>query len=154
MSLISVSEYASKYGKDPGNIRRMLLCGRLEGHKIGKQWVIDEDMKYPEDNRVKSGKYKLYSLDELVDMIKPILKKYHAKGAKLFGSYARNAATRFSDIDLFVEGGQKFDPTDVFCIAEELHEASGKKVDVYEMREISNKSKLYNNIMREGVTVL
>ena len=61
MALISVTEYANKYGKDPGNIRRMLLCGRLAGYKIGKQWVLDEDEKYPEDNRVKNGKYKVYS---------------------------------------------------------------------------------------------
>ena len=52
----------------------------------------------------------------------------------MFGSYARQEANAASDIDLIVVGGIKFDPTDVFCIAEELHRALGKPVDVYELR--------------------
>ena len=58
MSLISVSEYAMKNNKDPGNIRRFLAEGRLQGMKIGKQWVLDEDAQYPADQRVVSGIYK------------------------------------------------------------------------------------------------
>lgn len=154
MALISVTEYANKYDKDPGNVRRMLLCGRLPGYKIGKQWVIDEEAQYPKDNRIKTAKYKIYSISELTNMIKPILKKYNAKGATIFGSYARNEATRLSDIDLLVNGGKDFDATDIFSIAEELYEISGKSVDVYEQSEISKKSKLYNAITRDGVVIV
>ena len=154
MALVSVTEYAKLHGKDPGNVRKMLLCGRLSGYKIGKQWVIDEDTQYPKDNRIKNGKYKVYSISELAAMIKPILKKYHAEGATIFGSYARNEAARSSDIDLLVNGGSNFEATDIFCIADELYEVSGKSVDVYEQREISKKSKLYNTIMKEGIQII
>lgn len=154
MSLISVTEYANQYNKDPGNVRRMLLCGRLQGYKIGKQWVIDSETQYPRDKRIKTGKYKIYSLSELMDMIKPIIKKYNAEGATLFGSYARNEATASSDIDLLVNGGKKFDATDIFCIADELYEVSGKSVDVYEKSEIAKGSDLFSTISREGVVLV
>lgn len=153
MTLLSVTEYANKHRKDPGNVRRMLLCGRLEGYKIGKQWVIDENSKYPDDKRVKTGKYKIYSKDELFQMIKPILDRYKASGATLFGSYARNEATHSSDIDLLVKGGKDFDPTDIFSIAEDLHSVSGKNVDVYEQREISKDSQLLQSINCEGIII-
>lgn len=159
MALISVSEYAMKFNKDPGNIRRMLACGRLAGQKIGKQWVIDENTPYPEDLRVTTGEYKnwrrrrIFTLEELSSIIKPIIKKYHASKAILFGSYARNEARRSSDIDLFVIAGRNFDPTDIFSIADELYAATGKNVDVYESNEISKKSAIYDTIMKEGVEI-
>lgn len=154
MAIVSVTEYANMHGKDPGNVRRMLICGRLQGYKIGKQWVIDDAIQYPKDKRIKNGRYKIYSLSELMDMIKPILKKYNAEGATLFGSYARNEATASSDIDLLVNGGKSFDATDIFCIADELYEASGKKVDVYEKSEITKESDLYGAIIKDGVAIV
>ena len=154
MALLSVTEYANKTHKDPGNIRRMLLCNRLDGYKIGNQWVIEENTKYPVDNRIKSGKYKVYSLDELNKIIRSILSKYQIDGASLFGSYARNEATPSSDIDLLVKGSKSFDRTDIFSIAEELHELSGKNVDVYEINEISKNSDLIKNINREGIKII
>ena len=154
MALLSVTEYAKKTHKDPGNIRRMLLCNRLNGYKIGNQWVIEENEEYPVDNRIKSGKYKIYSLDELFKIIKSILNKYQIDGASLFGSYARNEATSSSDIDLLVNGNNYFDRTDIFSIAEELHELSGKNVDVYEINEISKNTKLYKSIKREAIKII
>lgn len=84
-------------------------------------------------------------------MILPILKKYRAEKAILFGSYARNQATPNSDIDLIVIGGDAFDPTDIFAIAEDLYEVSGKHVDVYEIDEINKDTPLYHSIMKEGI---
>ena len=52
-----------------------------------------------------------------------------------------------------VVGGSKFDPTDIFCIAEELHRTMGKAVDVYELREVNTGSAFYNTIMEEGVRI-
>jgi len=96
----------------------------------------------------------IYTLAELSGLIKPILKKYNAEQAVLFGSYARQEATPGSDIDLYVIGGNAFDPTDIFCIADELYKAAGKNVDVYEKREIKTGSPLHNAILQEGVLIV
>ena len=90
---------------------------------------------------------------ELVSIIVPLLRKYGAQEALLFGSYARGEADAGSDIDLLVIGGPKFDPTDVFCIADELNRATGKKVDVYELCEINVGSPFYHSIFEEGVKI-
>ena len=95
----------------------------------------------------------IYSLDEIFAAVLPLLKKYHAERAILFGSYARQEADAASDIDLLVVGGKDFDLTDVLCIAEELHCALGKPVDVYELREINPQSAFYDAILAEGVQI-
>ena len=73
--------------------------------------------------------------------------------AILFGSYARQEADVLSDIDLVVIGGAAFSPTDVFSMAEDLHRATGKAVDVYELCEIDQDSDFYRTILREGVPI-
>ena len=77
----------------------------------------------------------------------------YRRKAVLFGSYARQEATGNSDIDLVVIGGEQFDPTDVFCIADELYGKLGKNVDVYELREINEGTDFYNSIFSEGVRI-
>ena len=97
---------------------------------------------------------KIYTSSELRDILLPIITKYKADKAFLFGSYARNEADKDSDIDVLVIGGDKFDPTDIFSIADELHRVSLKNVDVYEEREINPASAFYNNILKERVEIV
>ena len=96
---------------------------------------------------------KIYTHQELRDMIRPLVRKYNAMDALLFGSYARNEATAESDIDLLIIGGNQFILTDVFAIAEDLHELSGKNVDVYELRELNAGSPIYHSALTEGVSL-
>lgn len=95
----------------------------------------------------------IISRDDLFSIVIELLEKYHAESALLFGSYARNEATPNSDIDLIIFGGAVFRSTDVFAIAEELHERTGKDVDVYEIQEINHSSDFYTQIMKDGVMV-
>lgn len=95
----------------------------------------------------------VYSQKELADLVCPMLKKYKAERAILFGSYARHEADADSDIDLLVIGGRQFDPTDVFCIADELNRLTGKPVDVYELCEIEPETDFYRTIFSEGVAI-
>ena len=82
-----------------------------------------------------------------------LLRKYHAQAAILFGSYARQEADASSDIDVVIIGGSLFEPTDVFSLADDLHRMTGKEVDVYEIREIDQRSEFYQTILREGVQI-
>lgn len=95
----------------------------------------------------------IYSREALVSIITALLKKYLAERAILFGSYARHEADFQSDIDLVVIGGDAFSPTDIFSMADDLHRATGKEVDVYELREINQDSDFFRTILREGVPI-
>ena len=92
----------------------------------------------------------IYTFEEIAEVLRNLTKKYRADNAMIFGSYARNEAVASSDIDVVVFGGPDFDPTDIFCIADELYAAMGKNVDVYEIREIKQESPLHRSVMKEG----
>ncbi len=96
---------------------------------------------------------RIYSTKELIDCVLPLLKKYKAEQAVLFGSYARQEATAQSDIDLVVIGGPLFDPTNVFCIADELYRLTGKDVDIYDVSEINADTSFYHTIFTEGMRI-
>lgn len=93
----------------------------------------------------------ILTLDQISGIVRPIIEKHNVEKAVVFGSYARGAATPQSDLDVVVYGGDGFRRRAVFAIAEELHEASGKQVDVYERREILDGSPLLQAIEEEGV---
>lgn len=80
---------------------------------------------------------KILTAEEIRLAILPLLKKYRAEKAILFGSYARNEADAKSDIDLLIIGGEDFIPTDVFCITDKLYRTLAKSVGVYELYEVA-----------------
>ena len=96
---------------------------------------------------------RIYSVSEISNVLLPIIRKYNASKAFLFGSYAKNEADKDSDIDVMVVGGHQFEPTDIFCIADELYRALQKRVDVYEENEIDHSSSFYNDIVQEGIEI-
>ena len=49
---------------------------------------------------------KIYSINEIKDIVVPIAKKYGLGKVLLFGSYARGEATQNSDIDLRINAGK------------------------------------------------
>ena len=93
------------------------------------------------------------SLDEIQNIVKALLQKYHAEYALLFGSYARGEATPDSDIDVIIVGGENFTPRNIFALAEDLREMSGRDADVFELREINHGSPFYESVMKEGVKI-
>lgn len=55
--LISVTEYAEKHGHTRSTVQRKIQAGKLKAMRIGNAWVIDDAEPWPEDGRIKSGKY-------------------------------------------------------------------------------------------------
>jgi len=93
------------------------------------------------------------TMAEIETMIRSLLHKYHAQYALLFGSYARGDATPESDLDLIVVGGSDFIPRDIFALAEELRQLSGRDADVFEMREVNVGTPFYDAVMKEGIRI-
>lgn len=59
MALISLIEYGERHSKNRATVRQKAKAGGFTtAHKIGRNWVIEEDEPYPDDKRVKSGEYK------------------------------------------------------------------------------------------------
>ena len=96
---------------------------------------------------------KVFSLDDIKAMVRPIAEKYHVEAIYLFGSYARGEADEESDLDFLVFGGKDFKLTRVLGIAESLRIASKKDVDAFEIREVNTDSEFYRRVMQEKVLV-
>ncbi len=173
-NLLSVTEYAQLYHKDPGNIRRHLASGRLRGQKIGNQWVIPKDAPYPNDERQKSGRYRnwrrrieLNSNKELMRAIRAMSKDLQSiygdslREIVLYGSYARGTQTDESDVDiaLILDGKPTGRMTDkmIDCVA--AYELECDKVlsviDIQSGQYDNWKTSLpfYMNIDREGISL-
>ena len=95
----------------------------------------------------------VFTIKDIVSLVKPIAKKYGVKEIYLFGSYARGEADEDSDLDFLVFGGENFKLTMIFAFAEELREVLKKDVDVFEINEINKDSDFYNTIMKERLLV-
>ena len=112
----TVSQYAAIFGKDSGNLRRMLSNGKLNGEKVGNQWLIPETAELSEDKRIKSGQYRNWRnktrinkkypglLKQLTNMCIDIGEIYGdvIEEIILYGSYVRGQETSESDIDIAV----------------------------------------------------
>ena len=93
------------------------------------------------------------SLSEVKAVVKELLKRYHAEYALLFGSYARGDAAPDSDIDIIIVGGKDFVPRNIFALAEDLREMTGRNADVFEMREVNTGTPCYESVMKEGIRI-
>lgn len=172
--LVSVSEYARATGKDPGNIRRMLESGRIDGHKVGNQWVLSSDTVYPSDKRVKTGvfvdwrkKNNLSSRKLLSKTLEPMTKDLESiygdilHSIVLYGSYARGEQTDESDVDIAVMLSEEptKDMTDMMLDKVSKYEIMCGKVlsviDIEYQKYISWNKVLpfYKNILKDGITL-
>lgn len=171
---VSVSEYAKLHNKDKGNIRRLLASGRLQGQKVGNQWIIPADAAYPEDKREKSGNYRNWRnrialnkhkelMNTISDMVASLRNIYGDLlfEVVLYGSYARGTQTDESDVDIAVIllGKASRETTDkmIDCVAEHELEC-GKVLSVIDVnREMYNTWKdtlpFYQNIRKEGIVL-
>lgn len=171
----TVSQYAKEYGKDPGNIRRMLIKGLMEGEKVGSQWLIPKNVSYPGDRRVKSGEYKNWRQrvklsgkhPELMKKLSEMSKEFadihgaNALEVVLYGSYARGQETSESDIDMAIilDGQQtevQFDSTMDVVVDYQLELGVTLSVIAINQNEYAEwKATLpfYKNVDREGIVL-
>lgn len=96
---------------------------------------------------------KIYTIEEIKNMIQEILKKYPVKKAILFGSYAKNNPTSKSDIDLVIDSDGKLLNIKFYGLLEELVQKLQKNIDLIEITEIKKNSEIYKNIQKEGIII-
>ena len=93
----------------------------------------------------------MLTVKDLVDRLNPIFKNYKVKKAILFGSFAKNTANEKSDIDILVDSGLK--GISFFGLLEDVTNASGKKVDLFDITQIEKGSRIEREINNTGVQI-
>ena len=85
------------------------------------------------------------------DSLQGVFSNYGVSSAVLFGSYAKGTATQKSDVDLMVDSnlrGLRF-----FALVEDIREALGTEVDVFDVTHIDDGSKVQKEINATGVKI-
>ena len=93
------------------------------------------------------------TIDEIKNIITPLVSPYPISRVILFGSYARGDASESSDVDLIIDSEGRLSGFDFFGIAGLMIKKMPIKVDVFELREINRPSVMFDNISKEGVVI-
>ncbi|MDR0930540.1 MAG: nucleotidyltransferase domain-containing protein [Clostridiales bacterium] len=72
----------------------------------------------------------VYTIEEITNILKPILTNYDVKKAAIFGSYARGQATDKSDVDLLITTNNVFDLEQYYNFENDLESALRLNVDI------------------------
>lgn len=96
---------------------------------------------------------RIYTINDIKEMLKEILEDTEVEKAILFGSYAKNTPTKTSDIDILIDSKGKIKGLKFYAIIDRIQEKFNKSVDIIEKTEINKNSKIESEIQKTGVVV-
>ncbi len=94
----------------------------------------------------------VYTIKQLKQIIKPILRKYDINEIYLFGSYSRGEATSKSDVDIYCEKGNIKTYFDQGRMEEEIRTALNKEIDIIFIGSHMN-DYFYKQIMEDAIKI-
>lgn len=96
---------------------------------------------------------KIYTIEEIKNILSNILQNMPVYQVILFGSYAKQKADKKSDVDLIVDTRGTLKGFALLELIYMIEQSLKKEVDVFEKYEIIKDSKIDNEIKKTGVVV-
>lgn len=96
---------------------------------------------------------KIYTIEEIKQILKKILQNTPVSKVILFGSYAKKSADQKSDLDFIIDSNGVLMGFNLLELIEKIEKTFHKDVDAFEITEIIENSKIDNEIKRTGVVV-
>ena len=96
---------------------------------------------------------KIYTINEIKQILKKILENMPVYSVILFGSYAKNLATANSDLDLVIDTREQLMGFKLYSLITKIEEEFNKNIDAFEKSEIIENSKIDEEIKKTGVVV-
>lgn len=93
----------------------------------------------------------VYTVNQIKNILTPILAKNGVRKAVLFGSYSKSNATEKSDVDLLVDSGLR--GLQFVGLLDEIQSSLGKDVDLLDIRHIESGSPVDEEIRKTGVVL-
>jgi len=95
----------------------------------------------------------IMTLDEIKDLVTPVVRQFPVKTFIIYGSYARNEATEESDIDFVVDSNDALLGWGLCSLLGELADVLPKPFHCHEKSMVVNSGKLFDSIQRDGVVL-
>lgn len=95
---------------------------------------------------------KVYTIAELKDKLTPLFESAPIYRAVLFGSYANGKADAGSDVDIIIDSKTELTGLNFFGVMGSAEDVIGKRVDMYDVREIDPASPIFKFI-NEGIVL-
>lgn len=96
---------------------------------------------------------KIYTIEEIKQILIQVLKNMPVYRVVLFGSYAKNSATENSDLDFIIDTNDSLRGFKLYSLITKIEEAFQKNVDAFEKTEIIENSRIDQEIKETGVVV-
>ena len=96
---------------------------------------------------------KIYTINEIKQILKKILENMPVYSVVLFGSYAKNLATANSDLDLVIDTREELMGFKLYSLITNIEVELNKNIDAFEKSEIIENSKIDEEIKKTGVVV-
>lgn len=93
----------------------------------------------------------LLTIEKIKTICSKIFKNYDVKSCYLFGSYAKHKETPKSDVDLLVD--TSVSGIDFYALCEVLRESLHKKVDLLDIKRVSENHELLSEILKDGIKI-
>lgn len=98
-------------------------------------------------------KEKVYTIDEIKEILSRLLKNEPVDEVILFGSYAKETADKDSDIDLVIDSKERLLGFKLYSLISQIEDTFNKQVDGFEKSEIIENSKIDKEIKKTGVVI-
>ena len=96
---------------------------------------------------------KIYTIEEIKEILQELLNNQPVYQVVLFGSYAKNQATQKSDVDLVIDTKSALRGFSLIKLICQIQNALNKQVDGFEKYEIIENSEIDKEIKKTGVIV-
>jgi predicted nucleotidyltransferase len=96
---------------------------------------------------------RIYSIEEIKELLYPVFNSHVVYKATLFGSYAKGKADKYSDLDIVVDCRGEVRGFEFFGLLGDLADVTGKKIDLIEKMEIKENSPVLSALRNEGVVL-
>jgi len=96
---------------------------------------------------------KIYTINDIKNLLYDILKESDVEKAILFGSYAKKNPTETSDVDILIDSNGKIKGLKFYAIIDMIKEKLNKEVDIIEKSEVDEGSKIDKEIQNTGVVI-
>ena len=96
---------------------------------------------------------KIYTIEEIKNILNSLFKNYDVDKVILFGSYAKGNANINSDVDLVIDTDGRLMGFKLFSLILKIEELLKKDVDAFEKKEIISGSDFALDIDKTGIVI-